>query len=178
MGFVLRGIAARSGFYAIGKGQVGLDIQNGRSVQKIRARNNQNAPVLFPFFHSQKLNAGQAYGVGTERGAAGEHADPGIAAKAGRTDGCRPAFSMRRGKIENQPKMGKFFDAAQSFGVIESGLENDFRLQIGGSAALAGYAEFLFEIAANTRDGLYVKSFFHNVAIIPAFFYFVKGVKG
>ena len=157
------------------KGQVGFDIKNGRSVQKIRARNDENEFVI-PFFCLYKLHARQPDRVGTEGGAACEHTHARITTKTGRTDGGRPFFPMGSGKIKQQPKVGKAFYPTQGFFLGVFGFEYDFSGERRGSAALAWNAEFFFEITADIGDWFYQKLVFHNKNIILRPFLFVKWV--
>ena len=119
-------ITCRGFRMAIGEGQVGLDIENGSSVQQVRSRNDEDIALVGSVFYAYKLYAGQAYGVGAKGGTAGENAHAGIAAEPRRTDGGRPFLSVRSREIEQQPKMGKALDAAYGVGVLVFGQEYDF----------------------------------------------------
>ena len=79
---------------------------------------------------------------------------------------------MRFREVENKPKMRKLFHGAQGVRRAVFGLENDFREQGRGAPALAGYAEFFFEIRVDIGD----RFDFHSKDIINARAAFVKRI--
>ena len=92
--FVFVGVSAHGVYFTVGKGEIRFDIEHGRAVQKIRARNDQFDSV-FRALDALQLHAGKPDMIGAERGAAGENAHALIPAEARRTDGRRPALVAR-----------------------------------------------------------------------------------
>ena len=138
---------------AVGVGNVGLDVQNGRSVHQIGAQDPQHgAPVRRPL-HSRQLYAGEGNGVGPEGRAGGEHAHPGVSAQPGRADGGGPVLPHRLVEDPHQPDVGKALQPPKGVLILKFGLKHNGGLQSVYQPALPGNAEFCGKIAVDAGDG-------------------------
>ena len=155
------GKAARRLGMRIGVGEIGLDVEDRRTVHQIRARNMQHRPLGRAVFDAVQADRGQADGVRPEGRAGREHADAAVAAELGRTDGRRPALAHRFGELPDEPEMRVFLDAAQRVCVAVFRLENDARRHV-GKAALARDAELGRKIRADARDDMCHDGFRHR----------------
>ena len=102
---------------AVRIGDVGLDIVDGGAVHQVGTAHDEHRPNVRALLNSFQLYAGKPQRVRSEGGAGGKHAHPGVAAKARRAHGGRPAFPHRAGKLPHQPDMTEILQPAQGVGV-------------------------------------------------------------
>ena len=110
--------------------------------------------MLYP----KKPYRGKPHGVGAKGGAAGKDPYTGVSPKPWGAHRRGEALAVGKGKVEDQPKVGKGFNAPKGVGVTVLGQENDPALG-GNSAALTGYAEFFLEIGMDMGNGMDGKGF-------------------
>ena len=144
--------AARRLRVAVGIRQIGLDIVNRRSVHQIRAADDEHRPLRGVQPHFLKRHGRQPDGIGAKRRPRGEHTHARVAAQPRRAHRRRPSLPLAGGKAPDQPQMRKALDAAQRVRVLIGLFEHDFRARFRHDAALAGNAEFLRKVAADSGD--------------------------
>ena len=146
---------AAGGFrLAIGIGDIGLDVEDGRAVHQVSPGYMDHRAILGSFFYPQKPNAGKPQIVGSERGAGSEHAQPGIPPQPGRPYSRGPSASYRFGKLPDDPQMAKALKPPQGIFVAVFRLKDDGRAKLLHQAALPGDAKFGGKIAFHPGDHL------------------------
>ena len=139
---------------AIRKGQIGLDVQNGRAVHEIGSGHMEHRTVLGVQLHVQQLHGGQTDGIGAEGGTGGKDAHTGFAPQPGWQHRGRPTLPDGLGKDPQQPQVGIAFHAPQSVGIAVFRLKNNGRYHFLHQTALAGDSEFGCVVIVNRGDGL------------------------
>lgn len=133
------------------KGDIGLDVDNGRAVEKVAAAAFERDAVcsLADVFQFEQ---GEAQMVGAVGAAGGEYAYFLFAAQARRANHLRPAFAL--GIVEDKvyPDVFEILQAAHAVG-CEFAVEDDADFGGGNETGLAGDAEFLGVGRADGADG-------------------------
>ncbi len=161
---------------AVGKGNVGLDVIDGRAIAQVSAPNMDDGAALGKL-NALQLHAGKANGVGPKRAARGEYAHPLAATQTRRTHRGRPVGSsarvvVRRGigrnvtcraarrpvlKAPEQPKMRELVQAAHRVCTGKLGLKDDAPLQVRGQKAVPGNTELLRQVGTNVCDRFHAR---------------------
>ena len=122
---------------AVCKGQIRLDIVNGRPVHKVCAGNMEHRPPVRVKLHGIQLHGGKPHRIGPEGGPGGKNAHPRISSQPGGPHRRGPFLPDSPGKFPDEPQVGKLLNAPQGIRIPVLRLKNDLRLQIRDQAALA-----------------------------------------
>ena len=133
-------------------GQIRLDVEDRRAVQKVRAADDQLA-----VFDARQLHAGKPQRVRAVGAAGRKDAAALVAAQARRAHGGPPAFARgilcrHGGKLPDQPQPVIPLDADQRVRVTVFRLKHDARRQLRHQPALPRDAEFIRKIRADMRN--------------------------
>ena len=130
---------------AVGIRDVGFDVVDRGSVQKISALDMDDRTILRIQCNACKLHTGESDRVWAERGAGGEDADSCVSSQFWRTHGRGPFFSDCLGKFPDQPEVGVFFQPSHGFRILIFRIEMDLGFKV-CQTALPWDSEFACKI--------------------------------
>ena len=130
---------------AVGIRDVGFDVVDRGSVQKISALDMDDRTILRIPCNACKLHTGEPDRIGTKRGAGGKDADSCVSSQFWRTHGWGPFFSDCLGKFPDQPEVGVFFQPSHGFRILIFRVEMDLGFEV-CQTALSWDSEFACKI--------------------------------
>ena len=138
----------------VGKGQVRLDVEDGRTAHQVGTLHLNRRPVWRMQIDAENADRRKADVVGTERAPRSENAHPTVAAKTGRTNRRLPfrPITTRLAEVPKQPDVAEPLQPPQSLGVAILGLENNPAPQPLDKAALTRHSELGGEIRLDMGD--------------------------
>ena len=110
---------------AVGKGNVGLDVEDGRAVHEVGPLDMEHGSV-----GGMEVDGEESYGreserIGTEGRPGGPHTYSLVASQARGTYGRRPLLAHILGELPDEPQVVEPLDASQGLGIAVFGFKDD-----------------------------------------------------
>ena len=133
--------AAAGSRMAVGIGNVGLDVENGRAIHQVGSTHVYHRPAGRVPLHMIETHRREADAVGTEWRARGKHPYPLVASQQGRAHHEAGSCMTIGRKMPQQPQVIKLLDATQGVTLAVTGLKSDCTRQLLDEATLLGNAK-------------------------------------
>ena len=138
---------------AVGKGNVGLDVEDGGAVHEVGPLDMEHGSVGSMEVDGEESYGGESQRIGTEGRPGGPHTYSLVASQARGTYGRRPLLAHILRELSDEPQIIEPLDASQCLGIAVFGFKDDGGGELLHHVALAGNAELGRKERADTGYG-------------------------